>query len=130
MAVSPSAKCQAASAKCHAARELLPARPPLCGATVTDASAELVKDLIASNEERLRRLIFTALRDADATEDVLAETWLRAWRHLSSGGPALRSPSAWLSRVALTRRLTCVAELEAVRVGRQGRSRRLAFVTT
>lgn len=54
---------------------------------------------MARHESWLRERVFAMLRDADATEDVLQEVWLRAWRYVS-GGESLRAPKAWLSRVA------------------------------
>ena len=66
---------------------------------VRGGDAGAFRELVAATSERLYRLAFHLMRDRDEAEDVVQETFIRAWQRRSD----LRDPSAvmpWLSRIA------------------------------
>jgi RNA polymerase sigma-70 factor, ECF subfamily len=54
---------------------------------------------------RLLPLVRRLVRTMDDAEDVLADTYLQAWRGLASYDPARGAPLAWLTTIARTRAL-------------------------
>lgn len=64
-----------------------------------DGDAGAFRQLIDATHERLYRLAYHLMRDRDEAEDVVQETFIRAWQRRGD----LRDPSAvvpWLSRIA------------------------------
>jgi RNA polymerase sigma-70 factor (ECF subfamily) len=64
-----------------------------------DGDAAAFRQLIDATSERLYRLALHLMRDGDEAEDVVQETYIRAWQRRGD----LRDPHAvvpWLSRIA------------------------------
>ncbi len=68
-------------------------------ARVRERDAGAFEALCERNGEPLRRHMLRMLRDADAAEDVLQETLLRAWTHAAQWD-GRGTPRAWLFRIA------------------------------
>jgi RNA polymerase sigma-70 factor (ECF subfamily) len=64
-----------------------------------DGDSAAFRQLVEATSERLYRLAFHLMRDQDEADDVVQETFIRAWQRRGD----LRDPSAvvpWLSRIA------------------------------
>lgn len=64
-----------------------------------DGDSAAFRQLVEATSERLYRLAFHLMRDPDEAEDVVQETYIRAWQRRGD----LRDPMAvvsWLSRIA------------------------------
>jgi RNA polymerase sigma-70 factor, ECF subfamily len=68
-------------------------------ARVCEHDAEAFEVLCERTGEPLRRHVLRMLRDADAAEDLLQETLLRAWTHAAQWD-GHGTPRAWLFRIA------------------------------
>jgi RNA polymerase sigma-70 factor (ECF subfamily) len=68
-------------------------------ARVCEHDAEAFEVLCERTGEPLRRHVLRMLRDADAAEDLLQETLLRAWTHAAQWD-GRGTPRAWLFRIA------------------------------
>ena len=68
-------------------------------ARVRERDAGAFEALCERNGEPLRRHVLRMLRDADAAEDLLQETLLRAWTHAGQWD-GRGTPRAWLFRIA------------------------------
>jgi RNA polymerase sigma-70 factor, ECF subfamily len=70
----------------------------VCRATAGDEDAFV--DIVKGTQERLWRLAWAMLQDKTAAEDAMQETYLRAWRALSTfrGGSSL---STWLCTICM-----------------------------
>jgi RNA polymerase sigma-70 factor (ECF subfamily) len=67
---------------------------------VVAGEAELFELLMRRYNQRLYRILYGELGDPDEAEEVLQETWVRAYRHLASFRGEARL-STWLMRIGL-----------------------------
>ena len=80
---------------------------------VLAGETELYEVLMRRYNQRLYRVVISILRDADETEDVMQEAYVRAYQHLSQfeGRAAF---STWLTRIAVHEALARLRQRERV----------------
>jgi RNA polymerase sigma-70 factor (ECF subfamily) len=59
-----------------------------------------LEELVDRHEPKLRRLVFATLQDRDRVDDVVQETFVRAYRKLPPSFANVRHEAAWLCRIA------------------------------
>ena len=74
------------------------------GRSCATRDARAFEALMRRHNRRLFRAARSILRDADAAEDAVQETYIRAFTHLSSYAPT-GSFAAWLTRIAINEAL-------------------------
>lgn len=79
---------------------------------VSDAERAAFGQTLRSHDPRLRRLVWRMVNDADLTDDVLQESYLRAFRSRSTFTGTTDGFGAWLYRITYN---TCIDHLRAVK---------------
>jgi RNA polymerase sigma-70 factor (ECF subfamily) len=59
-----------------------------------------LEDLVDRHEAKLRGLVFATLQDPDRVDDVVQDTFVRAYRKLPPSFANVRHEAAWLCRIA------------------------------
>jgi len=59
-----------------------------------------LEELVDRHERRVRGLVFATLQDPDRVDDIVQETFVRAYRKLPPSFESVRHEAAWLCRIA------------------------------